>query len=338
MKNCLFQIICFGIAFWSGSSSALKETEMLRVRSLLDKKDFYQLDNFQGVNKVRLVYAKFGKKRGAKGSLVFINGRRENIFLYIELFYDLLQQGWSPIYTYDHRGQGFSKRLVQKSRGHVEDYSYYVKDFEAFLALVSKDPQVHSNNLFALSHSMGSSVIVDHLQNKPQQKALKAVVLDSPLFRIQTGLPPSIESALLQLIRLQCLVNCTSSLPFIGTKKRAYQTSSSKRQEFAVFIEERFPQVHLGGPSYRWILEIYKMTDKIMDQERIQKIKTPILILQEQKDQLVSLQHQDQFCYLIPEYCRIYKLKGQHTTFLETDSIRESAIQTVNKFFLANKK
>ena len=315
---------------------------MPRVQDLIQSRSFYQMRAFQGSAETKLTYAKFGKGTGRKGSLIFVNGRMDNILLYIELFYDLYQQGWSPIYTYDHRGQGFSRPLIQNNRvGHVKDYSYYIKDFELFLSLILEDPEMDKKSLFAITHSLGGSIVVDFLQNKHQQKILKAVVLDAPLFRIRTGMSALTESVLLKLISLRCLVKCVSPLPFIKffikkDKKTPFLTSSLKRHQLAIFIEERFPHVSVGSPSYRWVLEIYKLTDRLMQKNRIQNIKTPLLILQGEKDRIVSLRHQKLFCSMLPEYCHIQILKGDHKVFIETDSIRDRAIQLTQDFFLSH--
>ena len=92
---------------YSLPSLALKETDIAFVYELLDNKKFYQQGEFKGERNIKLRYARFGEKRGKEGALVFVSGRAENLFKYIELFYDLHLKGWSPIYTYDHRGQGF---------------------------------------------------------------------------------------------------------------------------------------------------------------------------------------------------------------------------------------
>ena len=167
------------------SSRALKESDISVVYQILDKKSFYQMGEFPGEKGVKIRYARFGNQRGEKGSLVFVSGRAENLFKYIELFYDLHQEGWSPIYTYDHRGQGFSSRLTSKAnRADVENYSHYRKDLKSFMNLVLKDSLVDKEKLFMIAHSMGGLIAVDYLQTYKEPE-FQALVLSSPMFRIQ---------------------------------------------------------------------------------------------------------------------------------------------------------
>ena len=113
-----------------------------------------------------LRYARFSKSRGDKGSIVFINGQDENLFKYLELFYDLFLEGYSPIYTYDHRGQGLSSHfrldpkvgyadhkgrelsrhfLPHPRAGYVERFSHYSSDLRTFLNdIVLNDSEVDS--------------------------------------------------------------------------------------------------------------------------------------------------------------------------------------------------
>ena len=103
----IFKLCIYGALFPPLLAGAVEEVDLSPLHELLKKGEFYTIGDFQGAKQVTLRYAKFGKGRGKNGSLVFINGKGENLFKYIELFYDFYLQGWSPIYTYDHRNQGF---------------------------------------------------------------------------------------------------------------------------------------------------------------------------------------------------------------------------------------
>ncbi len=329
------------VLFWSCFVFSLKESEILKVYELLDHQNFYQIKNFKGVpnpsrkKAVFLRYAKFGKGKGKKGSIVFVNGWAENLFKYTELFYDLHLQGFSPIYTYDHRGQGFSDRLLPHSRvGYVEDYSFYRKDLKIFIEKILKDPELNKDNLFLIAHSMGGAIVLDYLQTYPAQKYFKAVVLSSPLLKIQI-VHPIFDSLILNALKLICRFFCSKPVPGIRAKyaERNLMTSSLARAKFSGHIEKQFPQVILDHPSYHWTLESFSVVNRLMQEERIQKIHTPLFILQAEKEVLVSNKYQDSFCHKIPKFCYIKKLSGRHEHFLETDIIRNKAIQETIIFF-----
>ena len=323
-------------------SFGLKESDISMVYKLLDRENLYQEGEFKGEGDRTLRYLKFGKEKGPKGSVIFVNGRAENVFKYVELFYDLHIQGWSPVYTYDHRGQGFSERLLLDSEaGYVEDYFHYRKDLEAFLQLVSLDPEFNPDKSFLIAHSMGGVITVDYLQNNPDQRYFSSVAISSPMFQIHSHVPSLIEQALLKAMKLYCLFGCSDQLPGIKKAQYArqeYLTGSKTRHNFRLYLEtKKFPEIKPGRPTYQWVIKSFEVSRQIMQKGRIQAIKTPILILQAEQDQIVSNSHQDQFCNEIPKCCYIKKTAARHEHFLETDTLRDQAIQETLSFFSKHK-
>ena len=112
IRQVIFRLCVYGALFPPLLAGAFEEADLSPLYDLLKEGRFYTVGDFQGEKRVTLRYAKFGKGRGKNGSLVFINGKGENLFKYMELFYDFYLQGWSPIYTYDHRNQGFSDHVL----------------------------------------------------------------------------------------------------------------------------------------------------------------------------------------------------------------------------------
>ena len=329
---CLCSVSCFG----------LKESDISTVYELLDRENLYQEGEFKGEKNRTLKYLKFGKKLGPKGSVIFVNGRAENVFKYMELFYDLHIQGWSPVYTYDHRGQGFSDRLLSDPKaGHVEDYSHYRKDFKTFLQLVALDPEFNPEKSFLIAHSMGGVITVDYLQNNPDQKYFSSVAISSPMFRIHAHVPSFIEKGLLEVMKLYCLFDCTDQIPGIKMKSliQKFLTRSHARHKFRLYLEtKKFPKIKPGRPTYQWVIKSFEFSRQIMQKDRIQAIKTPILILQGEQDQVVSNSHQDEFCNETPTCCHIKKTVARHEHFLETDALRDQAIQETLSFFSKQKQ
>ena len=315
---------------YSFPAFALKESNMSFVYDLLDNKDFYQTDEFIGEGGVKLRYARFGSQRGKEGSLVFVNGRAENLFKYIELFYDLHLKGWSPIYTYDHRGQGLSDRMSSYfNMGHVEDYSYYRKDLKTFLEIVKSDPQVSETNLFLISHSMGGLIAVDYLQtyNSPEFKAL---VLSVPMFQIKINF----TSVFGYISSLYCSLSSCLKKEVDQENKMSVLTHSKVRENFFRYLQkERFPQSDLGIPSLSWMFESFKTGNKSMDKAEIKKIKIPILILQAEQDVVISNEHHKKFCKSLSRYCELKIYPGKHELFIEKDAIRDQVVTDVLQFF-----
>ena len=336
---------------------ALEESNLSLLYDLLEKEEFYTVGSFQGANQTSLSYGKFGGGKGKKGSLIFVNGKGENLFQYMELFYDFYLQGWSPIYTYDHRNQGFSRPVfvpfslsLLKKAGlsnksgsqafYTENYVLYREDLKSFVRMVLNDREVDRSNLFVIAHSKGGAIVLDYLQTHPEMSPFQSVALSSPMISIKSRFP-FLEKRLLSVLTGWCfLLSCSWKILF-PRNQLAHKTvtGSLSRYAFSEFLEkEKFPQMAQRGTSFQWILNSVKITDSLMDKNRIQKIRTPLMILQAEKDHFVSNQHHNLFCEKIPNCCYIEKISGKHEIFIETDKLRNKAVKQVMQFFLNNRK
>ena len=321
---------------------AVKESKLHIVYQLLEDKKLFSVKSFKGMNNANIKYLKFGQQKGIKGAMVFVHGLSENIYKYIELFYDLYLQGWSPIYTYDHRGQGLSDSLLKNSIAHyVEDYSFYRKDLSAFIDLVLRDKKVNQHKLFLIAHSMGAAVVTDYFQTHPEKQIFKSVVFSSPLFGIAVDNYSFVNGILPALIRLICLftdrlnpVVSENSRHISIEKSKKRMTNSDARFQFISYVSKKYLSVKPSYiPSYDWTLKTLSITRKIMKKNNIRKIHTPLLILQAGEEIVVSNNKQNQFCRTIPNTCQIKKMKGRHEHFIEQDSIRHQAVLEVIRFF-----
>ena len=291
------------------------------------------MGDFYGAGQTRLRYAQFGKRQGKNGSLVFVNGKGENLLKYIELFYDFYLKGWSPIYTYDHRGQGFSPPF-RPAKGQI--YSLYKKDLRAFIQFVLNDPARDRSNMFLIAHSMGGTVVLDYLQAYSKENPFKAIALSAPMIKIKSHLLSFIENSALFSFRAFCfLFPCDWSFPSLRNRfAQDKLTASQPRYAFSKYVEIAFPQAKSRGTSLQWIIESFKIEERVMEKTRIQQIKTPLIILQSEKEFFVSNESQDILCGQIPSCCPIQRIKGKHEFFLETDAIRNQAIEESMSFFL----
>ncbi|MDE0092486.1 MAG: alpha/beta hydrolase [Oligoflexia bacterium] len=339
--------------FFPFIAGALKESHLSVLYELLKEEEFYTVGSFKGANQTLLGYGKFGKGRGKNGSLIFVNGKGESLFRYMELFYDFYLQGWSPIYTYDHRNQGFSRpvslpvsfsqsgeiKISNSSKvSYEENYTLYRKDLEAFISFILKDRDVDRFNLFLIAHSKGGAVVLDYLQTYPDSP-FKSAVLSAPMIKYNSNLFFFLERGAFFLLNGYCsLMSCQWKTPSFRSRL-TYKTftGSKARYAFSEFVEKRqFPQSAPKGTSFRWLLESRKITDRLMDQKRIQRIKTPLMFLQAEKDYFVLNEYQNVFCEKIPDCCRIEKIPGKHEIFMEKDELRDEALNRVMLFFLSS--
>lgn len=152
---------------------------------------FWKLRHFESRNKVDqpkylIRYSKFGCGKGKLGSLVMAPGRTESSLKYIETAYDFIQKGYSPVYIIDHRGQGFSPRVLEnKQKGFVTDFNFYIDDFEDFMnnhVLVDED--VDKKKLFLFSNSMGGAISTLYLERVAEKTPFKGTILYGSMVKI----------------------------------------------------------------------------------------------------------------------------------------------------------
>lgn len=58
--------------------------------------------------------------------MILVNGRAENMLKWTELAYDFYQQGYDVL-LFDHRGQGYSQRIISQ-KGHLDEFRFYTDD------------------------------------------------------------------------------------------------------------------------------------------------------------------------------------------------------------------
>ncbi|GAK84781.1 lysophospholipase L2 [Vibrio ponticus] len=113
-------------------------------------------------------------------AIVVVNGRIECTYKYQELFYDLYRQGYD-VYSYDHRGQGLSDRLVaNRDIGYVDEFDDYLQDLAAMVEHFSLE---RYEKRFLLGHSMGGNIVTRYVQTHPEHP-FDAMALSAPMFGV----------------------------------------------------------------------------------------------------------------------------------------------------------
>ena len=91
------------------------------------EQDIYAADG------VRLRGASLGASPSGRGTVAVLGGRGEFIEKYFEVAAELLSRGFA-VAAMDWRGQGGSERPLRNARkGHVDDFSYFERDLDAFV-------------------------------------------------------------------------------------------------------------------------------------------------------------------------------------------------------------
>ncbi len=288
------------------------------------------LKTFDGVN---LFYEKFVPEN-FKSVVVMVHGFSENTQRYSELIYYFLKQSCA-VYIYDQRGHGFSDRLIEnKNVVYVKNFDDYAHDLKNFFdQIVFAENKIPIDNLFLFGHSMGGTVITRFMQIY-QPKNLKLVILSAPMFEIKLkpnqiqakNLVMQTENNLEQYFPEQ--KNCDPKNKFDNPIYKDYP-----RYVYGAKRRIKNPELIVDIASFAWLKQAFKATNKIFEPEYIEKInqmKTKILLFQYENDETVGADSQNQFDALVKN-CELCKINNsQHNICFMHNDVFD---QFLNKIF-----
>lgn len=292
----------------------------------------FKQEYFSGFQGVRLRYVQSSNSTGAVAGVVLLGGRTEFAEKYIELFHDLYQLN-VDFYSYDHRGQGLSERLLpDPHKGHVENFSDYVEDLKIFCDdIVAR----RHSNIFILAHSMGGAITALFQRKYPGM--LRGAILCSPMFGINTSPVPAPLARL--LARGAVALGYGKSYivrggPHRGTMPFAGNPLTSSKERFAnsMALVQENPRLALGSPTNNWLRQAFCATNDIVASQVT--IDIPILLLQGGSDPVVTAAGHEQFCRHNPS-CRLHTIAGgRHELLMEQDALRSRAINRITDFLV----
>ncbi|MGL5336131.1 MAG: alpha/beta fold hydrolase [Enterovibrio sp.] len=282
---------------------------------------------------LRLQWCAFEDSAHTK-AIVIVNGRTETQIKYAEFFYDLFSQGFD-IYSYDHRGQGLSQRLVSGSDvGHVVFFDDYVDDLDNFFKTVVCKKQ-HKERVL-LGHSMGGAVSSLYAAKNPQ--TIAKVVLVAPMLAI--ALPKWQKSFALPLT--WALSQCQHPPTyFFGQTSFAQKSSDitllTHSQARYLHSKQLFtdnPHLQVGGPSARWVWQSLNAAPRL--QKAAQTIPLPVLFLQGAQEQIVCNKtirkaHKERIKHGLSSQL-ICLEDARHELLFEQDCVRNKVLDHILKF------
>ncbi len=274
----------------------------------------------------------------AKATIVISPGRTEGYLKYQELIFDLHRQNYA-VFIIDHRGQGLSDQLIDHpQKGYVADFQDYVDDLIDFYDhIVAAKAQ---GQRLLLGHSMGCTIATLYLQQRPEDFA--AATMSAPMYGFNPGkLPMLIAKPLIRLVIWWKKRANTSSDYFFNQQdyhwvpfEQNQLTHCEIRYHQFRQQNEQIPALQLGGITFQWLSTSLSAIEQLY--ANLDKIKTPLLVLQAGDDEVVNLDAQDQFCNKMQaaERCEKRVLTGaRHEVFFEVDPIRTQAISSMLDFF-----
>lgn len=96
--------------------------------------------------------------------MILVNGCAENLLKWTELAYDFYRQGYDVL-VFDHRGQGYSQRLLKDhDKGYIDEFRFYADDLTLLVEKITS--LYHYRSQHILAHSLGALISTYYLASR----------------------------------------------------------------------------------------------------------------------------------------------------------------------------
>lgn len=289
----------------------------------------FPIQYLKGNRGCNLAYRHFVHSQKTAKLVVLVNGRAENLLKWTEVAYDFYHQGYDVL-VFDHRGQGYSQRLLKdRQKGYIDEFRFYADDMAKIIEKVTALSTY--NEQFLVAHSLGGLISAFYLAHYDHQ--INATVLSAPLFEMPLKQPLRDEF----LINLMILFGQGERYVFGKTAYKPADLDNNElsfcrtRMKWMNRINRKYAELHLGGPTFRWAhlcLNATKQLPKILP-----KIEIPVLILQAEKEKIVSNNTLEKLTALLPQGKLDIVSNAKHEILFERDSLRHQVFDQIFQFF-----
>ncbi len=259
-----------------------------------------------------------------RGSVAILEGRGEFVEKYFEMARDLLARGFA-VAVLDWRGQGGSDRALPDARkGHVDDFSEFERDLDAFVAGVL-EPYC-PRPWFGLGHSMGAAILL--LVDEAGRCPFERLVLTSPMIAVK-GVDHR-GPARLVLGALAALGFGGAFAPRNGARTfwarpfegNVFTTDAARFARIASLLETA-PHLFLGGPTIGWAHAAFRAMRRFDDPNFPLRANTPTLIVASGADRVTDCAAAERFAARLRSG-RILVVEGaEHEILFERDVLRD---------------
>lgn len=288
---------------------------------------------------MRLRVGYFPAKGRAVASVLLVNGHREFMEKYKEFIEDFQKRGFN-VFSYDHRGQGGSDRLLEnKLKSHNPDFDAIIDDMhEVVVRFVL--PKKGDMPLHLIAHSMGAQFAIRYLHDN--NEIFDRAVLMAPFtnFNIGGKLFTSLTKAYTKIANLlgfsKFFAPGQARHKDMIDHEYAFErlTHDRKRYDWSQKVLDALPELFIGGVTFGWIGGVMKSMEVIQKPGYTKKIKTPVLALLADDERVVDNISTIELVEKMPDSI-IKKVKGsRHELYREVDSIRKGVIADITVFLL----
>ncbi len=270
----------------------------------------------------RLRAATFPCPGPARGTVAVFQGHNEFIEKYFETIEELRGRGFDVV-ALDWRGQAGSEReLGDPRKGHVDDFSQYLRDLDVFVAQVLRP---RAQPWFALAHSMGGAIMLDmaHEGRPPFER----IVVTAPMIDLYgLGFPQGARwlADTLDMVGLggQFIPfgggRNYLELPFEGNKL----TTDPARYARNAAIVRAAPPLVIGDPTIGWVNAAFRLMKRFEAPEYARQIRTPILAFSAGRELVVSNPAIERFVQNLTNGALINISGAKHEILMEREEFR----------------
>ncbi len=222
----------------------------------------------------------------AKAVVVLVHGLGEHIGRYDHVA-KFLNQNQISVYGFDHRGHGKSSG----KRGHIGSNQFFMSDIEHMIAEAKKEnPEIP---IFIYGHSLGGNMVLYYaLSKKP---AIKGVIATSPGLGTGEPVPPT------KLLAAKILKTLVPAM----TMDNGLDVNNLSHNPQVIKDYQEDPLVH-PMISAKLATLMFSNGDWII--ENASKFDLPLLLLQGEKDHIVSLEKTKLFAEKVPASLITFKI------------------------------
>ncbi|WP_133544830.1 alpha/beta fold hydrolase [Mesocricetibacter intestinalis] len=285
-----------------------------------------------GAKGCRIAYRHYRHERlpGREGKLVvLVNGRAENMLKWAEPAYEFYRRG-CDVLLFDHRGQGYSQRLLKNGeKGYIDEFRYYARDMDSLLRHINGDYAYARQYL--LAHSLGALISTHYLAD--YDHSISRALLSAPFYGVPLTRPLR-DQAIIALMLL--LGRGKDYVIGKGPYKAAdiYHnplSSDIERIRWMNRINRKYPELRLGGPTFRWVHLCLQAIRRLP--QLIPRIEIPVMILQAERDEIVSNKHLAELSALFPQGQHRLVAGAKHEIMFEGESLRSRELSRIFAYF-----
>lgn len=281
----------------------------------------------------KMIHYIYYRNEDAVGDIVMVHGFTEFAEKFFEMCYYFSKMKLN-VFFIEHRGHGLSHRHNDdKEVVHIKYFDQYIDDLHTFIKSVVLKKST-GLPLYLYSHSMGGAISVRYLQK--HSGVFSKAILSSPMVKAKTaGLPAGITRFFTRFF----IILGKEKNKVIGYKgfdpDKSYENSNdTSKARFEYYHKKRIKNenIRTAAPSYRWVNEAVRVTEKILDPEKNKEINAKILLCQPEEDSTVYMEPQNRFIKLVKDG-RLMKFPGsRHSIYNSVDPTVKEYLDAIEGF------